>query len=143
MTARENRYFRRGERSYILDKEFLPVYVGEGLGDLYYEDAIELSVIKRNALGLPADLEFISLVAPSPEKLKKERTANNGKSHQTPRASKHNPYICDHCGYRTTRYDNMKKHLEKVHNDPSTDPRAKSRAIREGLVETLRRWKGL
>lgn len=143
MTAGENRYFRRGERSYTLDKEFLPIYVGEGLGDLYYKDAIELSIIKRNALGLPADLEFISLVAPPPERLKKEWTANNGKSHQTPRASKHNPYICDHCGYRTTRCDNMKRHLEKVHNDRSTDPRAKSKAIREGLVETLRHWKGL
>jgi hypothetical protein len=143
MASRENRYFRRGERSYILDGEYLPVYVGEGLGDLDYEDTVELSIIKRNALGLSATREFISLVAPPPEKLKKERTANNGKSPHTPRASKNNPYICDYCGYRTTRYDNMKKHLEKVHDDRSTDPRAKSRAIQEGLVETLRLWKGL
>jgi hypothetical protein len=37
----------------------------------------------------------------------------------------------------------MIKHLERVHNDRSTDPRAKSKAIMEGLVETLRLWKGL
>jgi hypothetical protein len=138
MAARENGYVRKGERSYILDDEYLPVYVGEGLGDIDYEDAVELSVIKRKAKGLPADLESISLVAPPPKKLKK-----GGESPHTPRASKNNPYICDYCGYRTTRYDNMKKHLEKVHDDRSTDPRAKSRAIREGLVETLRLWKGL
>jgi len=121
-----------------LDKEFLPVYVSKGLGDLNYEDAIELSVIRRTALGLPATLEFISLFAPPPEKPKR-----GGKSPHTPRASKNNPYICDHCGYRSTRYDNMIKHLEKVHDDRATDPRAKSIAIRQGLVETLRRWKGL
>ena len=138
MGAKGNRYSRGGERAYILDHEYLPVYVGECLGNLDYKDAIELSIIRRTALGLPADPEFISLVAPPLEKLKR-----GGESSHTPRASKNNPYICDHCGYRTTRYDNMKKHLEKVHNDRSTDPRAKSKAIRDGLVETLRRWKGL
>jgi hypothetical protein len=138
MTARESRDFRDDGLAYILNKEFLPVYVGKGLGDVYYEDAVELSVIKRKALGLPADLELISRFAPRPPKMKR-----GGKSAQTSRASKNNPYICDYCGYRTTRYDNMIKHLERVHNDRSTDPRAKSKAIREGLVETLRLWKGL
>ena len=138
MTARRNRDFRDEERAYILDKEYLLVYVGEGLGELYYEDAIELSTIKRKALGLQADLDFLHLVAPPRERLKK-----SGKSPQTRRAGKYNPYICDYCGYRTTRCDNMKKHREKVHNDRSTDSRAKSKAIRDGLVETLRSWKGL
>ena len=138
MAARENKDSRDDELAYTLDKEFLPVYVGKGLGDLYYEDAVELSVIKRNALGLPADSEFISLVVPRPEKPKR-----GSKSPRAHRASKNNPYICDYCGYRSTRCDNMKKHLENVHDDSATDPRAKSRAIREGLVETLKRWKGL
>ena len=43
---------------------------------------------------------------------------HRGKSDQTKyivRASKNNPYICDHCGYRTTRYGNMIGHLERVH----------------------------
>jgi len=59
------------------------------------------------------------------------------------RASKYNPYICDHCGYRTTRYGNMITHLEKVHNDYATDPREKTIAVREGIVEMLRQWKAL
>lgn len=138
MAARENRDSRDDEMAYRLDDEDLPVYVGKGLGDMRYEDAVDLSIIRRKTKGLPADLEFISRVAPPPKKLKR-----GVKSPQTPRASKNNPYICDYCGYRSTRYDNMIKHLEKVHDDRSTDPRAKSKAIREGLVETLRRWKGL
>ena len=138
MAARENKYFRRGKISFGLDKEYLPVYVGEGLGDMRYKDAIDLSIIKRATLGLPATREFISLVAPPPK-----RPKGGGESPHAPRASKNNPYICDHCGYRTTRFDNMIKHLEKVHDDRATDPRMKSRAIREGLVETLRGWKGL
>ena len=138
MAARENRDSRDDEMAYDLDREFLPVYAGKGLGNLRYKDAIELSVIRRTALGLPADLEFISQFVPPPKKPKK-----GGESPHTPRASKNNPYICDYCGYRTTRYGNMKNHLEKIHNDRSTDPRAKSRAIQEGLVETLRLWKGL
>ena len=121
MTARESKDFRRGERAYILDEEFLPVYIGEGLGDLDYKDAIDLSVIKRTVLGLPADLEFISLVAPPPRKPKR-----SSKSPHTARASKNNPYICDHCGYRSTRYSNMIAHLERVHGDFATDPRSKS-----------------
>lgn len=137
MAARENRDSRDDERGYILDADDLPVYVGKGLGDMGYKDAIELSMIRRRVKGLPADREFISMLVPPPEKPKRDR------SPYAPRASKNNPYICDYCGYRTTRYDNMIKHLEKVHDDRSTDPRAKSRAIREGIVETLRRWKGL
>jgi len=115
MATRESRHFRRNERAYILNDEFLPVNLGEGLGDLDHDDAFELSVIKRNALGLPVTPEIISLFAPPPEKPKRA-------SH-TSRASKNNPYICVHCAYKTTRYGNMIKHLENSHGDFSTDPR--------------------
>lgn len=57
------------------------------------------------------------------------------------RASKNNPYVCDHCGYRTTRYGNMLSHLERVHDDLATDPRSKSIAIQEGIVGILKEWK--
>ena len=57
------------------------------------------------------------------------------------RASKNNPYICDDCGYRTTRYSNMIAHLEKVHGDFATDPRVKSIAVRQGIIEQLKAWK--
>ncbi len=53
MATRESEHFRPGERAYILNYEFLPVYTGEGLGDLDYKDAIDLSIIKRTGLGLP------------------------------------------------------------------------------------------
>ena len=138
MAAREGRDFRDDELAYILDEEDLPVYVGKGLGDIRYEDAVELSQIKRKTKGLPADLELISQIAPPPKKPKR-----SSKSPYAARASKYNPYICDYCGHRTTRYDNMKKHLESVHDDRTTDPRAKSKAVQQGLVETLKRWKGL
>lgn len=59
------------------------------------------------------------------------------------RASKNNPYICDRCGYRSTRYNNMIVHLEKVHGDYGTDPRAKTAAVREGIIRILRQWKAL
>ncbi|MBA7713203.1 hypothetical protein ES703_122203 [subsurface metagenome] len=65
------------------------------------------------------------------------------KSKYSFRASKYNPYICDHCGYRTTRYSNMVRHLENVHNDPTTDPRAKSIAVKQGIVAKLREWQAL
>jgi len=126
MVARESRHFRRGERAYILADDSLPIYIGEGLGDLDYEDAIELSIIRRTALGLPATPEFISLIAPPPEKPKREWIDYRGKSRktsQTSRASKNNPYICIHCGYKTTRHGNMVKHLENSHGDYTTDPR--------------------
>ena len=115
MTTREDGPSGRGKRAYILNNEFLPVNLGEGKGDLDYDDAFELSVLKRNALGLPVTPEIISLFAPPPEKPKRA-------SH-TSRASKNNPYICVHCAYKTTRYGNMVKHLENSHGDFSTDPR--------------------
>ena len=31
------------------------------------------------------------------------------------RGSKHNPYECPECGYKTTRKGNLKIHLERVH----------------------------
>ena len=65
------------------------------------------------------------------------------KTRYTFRASKNNPYICDHCGYRTTRYSNMIAHLEKVHGDFATDPRSKSIAIQQGIIEQLKMWKAL
>jgi hypothetical protein len=36
----------KGGRSYILDAEDKPVYVGEGLGDMFYDDALDLSKIR-------------------------------------------------------------------------------------------------
>jgi len=126
MEARESRHSRKYERAYILNDDYLPVYVGEGLGDLDYKDAVELSVIKRTALGLPATPEFVSLFAPPPEKPKREWKDYRGKSKKTShtsRASKNNPYICVHCDYRSTRYGNMVTHLENSHGDYTTDPR--------------------
>jgi hypothetical protein len=79
-------------------------------------------------------------------KPKADWTDHRGTSKKTRnvfRASKNNPYICDHCGYRTTRFSNMIAHLEKVHGDFSTDPRIKSITVKEGIVEVLRQWKAL
>ena len=115
MASGEDRHFRKGERAYDLTDDYLPVYIGEGLGNLDYKDAIKLSIVKRTALGLPATPEIISLFAPPPEKPKRA-------SH-TSRASKNNPYICVHCGYKTTRYANMVTHLKNAHGDYYTDPR--------------------
>ncbi len=118
MAARESRHFRPGERAYDLTDDYLPVYIGEGLGNLDHKGAIELSVIRRTALGLPADIEYISAIAPPPERPGREWNASH-----TSRASKNNPYICDHCGYKTTRYANMVTHLKNAHGDYYTDPR--------------------
>ena len=79
-------------------------------------------------------------------KLKANWTDHRGKSKKTSfifRASKNNPYICDHCGYRTSRYGNMIAHLERVHRDFYTDPRSKSIAVRQGIVAQLKSWKAL
>lgn len=59
------------------------------------------------------------------------------------RASKYNPYVCDHCGYRSTRYSNMLRHLENVHHDYGTDPRVKSIAVSQGIASVLKQWKAL
>ncbi len=118
MAAGEDRHFRKGERAYILNDDYLPVNLGEGLGDLNYEDAIELSLIKRTAKGLPATKEYISAIAPPPKKPGREWNAS-----QASRASKNNPYICVHCSYKTTRYANMVTHLKNSHGDYYTDPR--------------------
>ncbi len=117
MTVRDNRDSRDDEMAYILDGEFLPRYVGKGLGDMRYEDAVDLSVIKRKARGLPADLDFIYRVVPPPRKQKR-----GGNPLHTPRASINNPYFCAYCGYQSTRRSNMKNHLEKVHDDSTTEP---------------------
>jgi len=118
MTARESRHFRKGERAYILNDDYLPVYIGEGLGNLDYKDAVDLSIIKRTAMGLPATKEYISAIAPPPERPGREWNAS-----YTSRASRNNPYICIHCGYKTTRYGNMLTHLKNLHGDYYTDPR--------------------
>lgn len=115
MAAKDNRSLRRGQRAYILDQESLPVYVGEGLGDINFEEAIDLSMIKRTSRGLPADKDFIMAHVPLPERM-------SGTSYKS-RASKNNPYVCPHCEYKTTRYGNMVQHLTKIHGDYSTDPR--------------------
>ena len=51
MAAGESRPFRRGERAYNLTGDHLLIYIGEGLGNLDYKDAIELSIVKRTASG--------------------------------------------------------------------------------------------
>jgi hypothetical protein len=117
MEVNENRDSRPDEMAYSLDQESLPVYVGKGLGDMYYKDAVELSSIKRATLGLPADLEFISQVAPCIDKPKKDSQFPHA-----PRASKNNPYFCPYCVYQSTRRGNMKKHLGKIHDDFKTEP---------------------
>ena len=79
-------------------------------------------------------------------KPKRDWTDYRGTSKKTRhmyRASKYNPYICDNCGYRTTRYSNMIAHLEKVHHDHATDPRDKSIAVQQGITGQLRAWKAL
>ena len=118
MAARESRDSRPAERAYDLNDDYLPVYLGERLGVLNYKDAIDLSIIRRTAEGLPATKELISAFAPPPERPGREWNAS-----YTSRASRNNPYICFHCGYKTTRYGNMVKHLENFHGDYSTDPR--------------------
>ena len=118
MAARESEHFRRGERAYMLTHDYLPFYVGEGSGDLDYKDAIDLSIIRRTALNLPASKEYIVAVAPPPARSGREWNAS-----QTSRASKNNPYFCVHCGYKTTRYANMVTHLKNSHGDDYTDPR--------------------
>ncbi len=118
MAAREDKHFRKGERAYDLTDDYLPVYIGEGLGNLDYKDAIDLSIVTRTAKGLPAAKEYISAIAPPPARPGREWNAS-----QTSRASKNNPYICVHCGYKTTRYANMLTHLKNAHDDYYTDPR--------------------
>jgi hypothetical protein len=115
MADKDNRSLRRGQRDYILDADSLPVYIGEGLGSLNFEEAIDLSIIKRTSLGLPADKNFIMAFVPLPERM--SGTSRNS------RASKNNPYVCPHCEYKATRYGNMVQHLTKIHGDYSTDPR--------------------
>jgi hypothetical protein len=78
-----------------------------------------------------------------PKKKWRDYRGTSQKTRITFRASKNNPYICDHCGYRTTRYSNMITHLEKVHHDCSTDPREKSVAVKEDVVRLLKSWKSL
>ena len=73
----------------------------------------------------------------------KDYRGTSRKSEYSFRASKNNPYVCDYCGYRSTRYSNMISHLEKAHNDSTTDPRLKSIAVRQGIVEKLREWRDL
>ena len=83
MTSKESRHFRKGERAYDLNNDYLPVYIGEGLGNLDYKDAIDLSVVKRTTLGLPAAKEYISAITPPPE-----RSGRQWNASQTSRASK-------------------------------------------------------
>jgi hypothetical protein len=112
---RDNRSLHRSQRAYILDEEFLPVYVGENLGDLDFEEVIDLSMIHRTSQGLRADKDFIMAHVPFPIRVRETSSKS--------RASKNNPYICPHCEYKSTRYGNMVQHLRKVHGDFSTNPR--------------------
>lgn len=118
MIMSEGRRFIAGERGYILNpSDYLPVFIGYGHGDLDYKEAVELSIVRRTAMGLNASREFICAVA--------GHSRDKSRSHPSAfRASKNNPYTCIHCGYKTTRCANMLKHLENLHNDRATDPRA-------------------
>jgi len=118
VAAAEGRRVSRGEKAYDLTVDGLPVYIGEGLGSLEYKDAVDLSIVKRTAMGLPASREYITSLVPPPQKPGLER----GNS-LTSRASKNNPYICVHCNYKSTRCSNMITHLRKSHGDYHTDPR--------------------
>ncbi len=115
MADRDNKSLRRGQIAYNLNEDSIPVYVGEGLGGMDFEEAIDLSILKRTAKGLPADKDFIMAHVPIPKRM-------SGTSPKS-RASKNNPYVCPHCEYKATRYGNMVKHLTKIHGDYSTDPR--------------------
>jgi len=115
MTDKDNRSLRRGQGAYNMDVDGLPVYVGEGMGALDFEEAIDLSILQRTSLGLPADKDFIMAFMPLPQRM-------SGTSLKS-RASKNNPYVCPHCEYKATRYGNMVQHLTKIHGDYSTDPR--------------------
>ena len=118
MADREDSHFQRGQQAYIFDDEYLPVYVGEGKGNLDYEDAIDISILERMNLDLPASRDYITAVVGHPRETRKE-----WKSPQTPRASKNNPYQCVYCPYKSTRHANMVAHLRRFHNDYQTDPR--------------------
>ena len=100
-----------------MNAAFLPAYVGEDMGDLDFEDAIDLSILHRTNRGLPADKDFIMACVPFPERVRETSSKS--------RASKTNPYVCPYCEYKATRYGNMVKHLTKIHDDYSTDPRLK------------------
>lgn len=158
MATREAEPIGRGKRAYILGPNDLPIYVGEGVGDLDYNDAVRLSAVRAAARG---ELQSGQTVTPGsisqivpleiehsnpPERRKREWRDYRGTSKKTAhtfRASKNNPYICDHCSYRTTRYSNMIAHLERVHGDYATDPRNKSFAVKQGIVGILKEWKAL
>jgi hypothetical protein len=115
--ADNNRSIRRNRRAYILNAAFLPAYVGEDMGDLDFEEAVNLSIIHRTNRGLPADKDFIMACASPPR-----RTSETSSKY---RASKNNPYVCPYCEYKSTRYGNMLQHLTRIHGDYSTDPRHK------------------
>ena len=144
MSSRRNKHGDR--QAYVLrEPDYLPVYVGEGLGHLDYVDALELALLRRLS---PKESESLRLTI----QLRADVRPHNewrdyrGTSRKTPhifRASSKSPYICDHCAYRTTRYNNMVKHLENVHHDYATDPRDKSIAVQQGIVRTLKEWKAI
>ena len=156
--AIENEPTRKGEQAYIRGPDCIPIYVGEGVGAMDYDDAVELAALHMVSSGKSqsyeaAISEIMSKIVPprikrtNPPKRQKEQwrdyRGTSRKTDYTFRASKNNPYICDHCGRRTTRYGNMISHLEKVHGDYATDPRKKSIAVQEGIVEILKEWDAL
>jgi len=51
MATREAEPVGRGKRAYVLGPDDLPIYVGEGVGDLDYNDAVNLSAIRVAARG--------------------------------------------------------------------------------------------
>ncbi len=105
-----------GKRAYIIGADFRPVYVGIGLGDLDHQDAVSLGRLKAATQSRPVNTATRGQAWI-------DYRGTSEKTRIAVRASKHNPYICRHCGYRSTRYSNILTHLEKVHKDFQTDPR--------------------
>ncbi len=70
MAVKENSIFHKDELAYDMDNQGFPIYVGEGLGKLTYGDVIELSLVRRRAMGFPETRESIAQGVPRPTRRK-------------------------------------------------------------------------
>lgn len=53
------------------------------------------------------------------------------------RPSKNNPYVCQYCGFKTTRYSSIIRHLENRHGGYDTDPRYIWQVNKDYLAELI------